>query len=64
MPNQADADDHSRLSGLFEHITGKLVGFFRCERTGKQSLGKVNLVLVKFFREDDRPDILLNSRKL
>ena len=64
MSNQADADDNSRLSGLFEHITGKPVGFFRCERIGKQSPGKVSPVLVKFFREDDRHDILRNSRKL
>ena len=64
MSNQADADDHNRLSGLFEHITGKPVGFFRCERIGKQSPGKVSTVLVKFFRKDDRHDILRNSRKL
>ena len=64
MSNQADADDHNRLSGLFDHITGKSVGFFRCERIGKQSPGKGNLALVKFFREDDRHDILRNSRKL
>ena len=64
MSNQADADDNSRLSGLFEHITGKPVGFFRCKRIGKQSPGKVSPVLVKFFREDDRHDILRNSRKL
>ena len=64
MSNQADADNHNRLSGLFEHITGKPVGFFRCERIGKQSLDKVSPVLVKFFREDDRHDILRNSRKL
>ena len=64
MSNQADADDHNRLSGLFEHITGKPVGFFCCERIGKQSPGKVSLILVKFFREDDRHDILCNSRKL
>ena len=64
MSNQADADDHNRLSGLFKHITGKPVGFFRCERFGKQSPGKVNPVLVNFFREDDRHDILRNSRKL
>ena len=64
MSNQADADNHNRLSGLFEHIIGKPVGFFRCERIGKQSLDKVSPVLVKFFREDDRHDILRNSRKL
>ena len=40
MSNQADADDHNRLSGLFEHITGKHVGLFRCERIGKQSPSK------------------------
>ena len=28
MSNQADADDHNRLNGLFEHITGKSVVFF------------------------------------
>ena len=74
MSNQADADDHNRLIGLFEHFTGKPVGFFRCERIGKQSPrcerigkqspGKVNPVLVKFFREDDRHDMLHNSHKL
>ena len=64
MSNQADADDHNRLSGLFEHITGKPVGFFCCERIGNQSPGKVSPVLVKFFREDDRHDILRNSCKL
>ena len=64
MSNQANADDHNRLNGLFEHITGKPVGFFRCERIGKQSPGKVNPVLLKFFRENDRHDILCNSRKL
>ena len=64
MSNQAEADDHNRLSGLFEHITGKPAGFFRCERIGKQNPGKVNPVLVKFFREEDRHDILRNSRKL
>ena len=64
MSNQADANDHNRLSGLFEHITGKPVGFFRCERIGKQSPCKVNPVLVNFFREDNRHDILRNSRKL
>ena len=64
MSNQANADDHNRLSGLLEHITGKPVGFFRCEHIGKQSPGKVNPILVKFFHEDDRHDILRNSRKL
>ena len=64
MLNQAGADNHNHLSGFFEHITGKPVGFFRCERIGKQSPGKVNPVLKKIFREDDHYDILRNSRKL
>ena len=64
MLNQAEADDHNRLSGLFKHNTCKPVGFFCCERIGNQSPGKVNQVLVNFFREDDRHDILRNCRKL
>ena len=49
MSNQADADERNRLSGLFEHITGKPDSFFRCERIGKRIPDKVNPVLINFL---------------
>ena len=58
------AGDNSRLTALFEHVTGACPPAFRSRRIGKPKDGKPQPVVVEFTSELDRLDILKSSRKL
>ena len=58
------AGDNSRLTALFEHVTGTCPPAFRSRRIGKPKDGKPQPVVVEFTSELDRLDILKSSRKL
>ena len=58
------AGDNSRLTALFEHVTGACPPAFRSRCISKPKDGKPQPVVVEFTSELDRLDILKSSRKL
>ncbi len=58
------ASDSTRVSALFEHITGNRPPSFHCRRIGKLAQGKTQPILVEFANEFDRHGILSSARNL